>query len=145
VVCYERLKAGFTLVETIVASLILCGSILVLAAIGTNCLTAVRLNRQYEIAASLADRQLMLIDYLGVEQFAASERTEGQFDQFEPGYRWEVTTEPQEIDNLYLVTVTVSWVEKARTYKVSVETMFDGTDTLPEVPESEKKTSVELE
>jgi hypothetical protein len=34
-------------------------------------LRGTRLNRQYETAATLLDRQLTMIDYLGVEEFIA--------------------------------------------------------------------------
>jgi len=48
---------GFTLVETITASVILCGAVLAVGAISTRSLGETRLNRQYEVAAALADRQ----------------------------------------------------------------------------------------
>ena len=122
--------SGFTLVETIVASIILCGAALALGAISTRSLSGARLNRQYEVAAALADRQLTLIDYIGVENFIELGQTEGESEQFEPGYHWEVVTESGDIDNLYLVNITVSWVERNRTHSVSVETRLSGTGML---------------
>ena len=123
---------GFTLVETITASIILCGAVLAVGAISTRSLGETRLNRQYEVAAALADRQLTMIDYIGVENFIESGQTEGELEEFEPGYHWKVVTDYQAIDNLYLVSITVSWVEHNRPYSISVETMLNGTGMLVE-------------
>jgi len=128
-------KRGFTLVETLIASIILCGAVLALGAIGTRSLCATKLNRHYEIAAALADKQLTYIDYIGVSNFVESGRREGVVERFEPGYRWEVKTEYEGIDNLYKVNVTVSWVERNRFYNVSVDTMLNGTGMLTETGE----------
>jgi prepilin-type N-terminal cleavage/methylation domain-containing protein len=117
---------GFTLVEMIVTSVILCGAVLALGAISTRSLVGTRLNRQYEVAAALADRQLRLIDYIGVDNFIEFGQKEGEFEQFEPGYHWEVITESVGIGNLYLVKVTVSWVERNRPYSISVDTRLNG-------------------
>ena len=125
----KRNKKGFTLVEAVTASAILCGAVLTLVAITTRSLTATRLNRQYEIAASIIDRQLSLLDYVGIDEFIEMGRAEGTVEDFEPGYHWEVSTEYQGIDSLYLVTITVNWLERNRPYSVSVETMFNGEST----------------
>lgn len=122
----KRNKRGFTLVETIAASTILCGAVLMVGAISTRSLGRTRLNRQYEVAASLIDKQLSLIDYVGIDEFIELGRLEGEFEDFEPGYHWEVVTQYQNIDSLYLVNITVSWVERNRLRSVSVDTMLDG-------------------
>jgi len=123
----KRNNKGFNLVETIVASVVLSGAVLTMAAVSTRALSGARLNRQYEVAASLIDRQLHLIDYMGIDQFIDQGQMEGTFEEIEPGYHWQVVTEYQDIDNLYLVNITVSWVEHNRTYSISVDTMLDGT------------------
>jgi len=119
-------KRGFTLVETILASVILCGAVLALGAIGTRCLSETRLNREYEVAAALLDRQLTMIDYVGIEEFLEMGQMEGQLEEFEPGYYWSVVAESQGIGNLYQVSITVSWVERNRRHSVSVDTMLNG-------------------
>lgn len=126
----KKFNRGFTLVETILASIILCGAVLAIGAISTRCLSETRLNRQYEVAAALLDKQLTMIDYVGIENFIELGRMEGELEDFEPGYYWKVVTASQGIDNLYQVNITVGWVERNRPYSISVDTMFNGKGTL---------------
>jgi len=129
----KRNNRGFTLVETAVASAILCGAVLTIGAISTRALSGTRLNRRYEVAAALIDKQLSLIDYVGIDEFIEVGQTEGVFDESGQEYHWEVATEYQDIDSLYLVTITVSWVEHNRPYSLSVDTMLDGMSVFIEV------------
>lgn len=128
----KRNKRGFTLVETIAASGILSGAVLVLVAITIQSLTGTRLNRQYETAASIIERQLSLIDYVGIDEFIELGRSDGDVEDFEPGYHWEVSTEYMGIDSLYLVTISVTWIERNRPYSVSVQTRLNGMSTYVE-------------
>jgi len=121
---------GFTLVETILATIILCGAVLALGAISTRSLGSTKLNRQYEMAASLADKHLTYIDYVGVEDFIETGQMEGQFEGFEPTYYWKAATAYEGTDNLYQVFVTVSWLDRKRVHSVSVDTMLNGTGLL---------------
>ena len=131
----RQCNKGLTLVETILATVILCASVLALGAISTRSLSQTRLNRQYEQAGRLAQRQLVMIDYMGVENFIESGMTEGDFENLEPVYHWEVTTESVSVGNLYQVKVTVSWVERNRNFDVCVETRFNGKGTVIEATE----------
>jgi len=126
-------KKGFSLIETLVASAILSGAVLTVGAISTMSLSGTRLNRQYEMALSLIDKQLSLIDYVGIDEFVELGQMEGVFEEIEPEYHWEVATEYQDIDSLYLVTITVSWVDGNRPYSLSVDTMLDGISVYIEV------------
>ncbi len=126
-------KKGFSLIETLVASAILSGAVLTVGAISTMSLSGTRLNRRYEMALSLVDKQLSLIDYVGIDEFVELGQMEGDFEEVEPGYHWEVVTEYQDIDSLYLVTITVSWVDGRRPYSLSVDTMLNGISVYIEV------------
>lgn len=125
-------KKGFSLIETLVASAILSGAVLTLGAISTVSVSSTRLNRQYELAASLLDKQLNMIDYIGIDEFIDIGQMEGNFPDY-PDYHWEVVTEYQDIDSLYLVTITVSWIDGNRPYSISVETMLNGVSVYIEV------------
>lgn len=118
--------AGFNLVEALLASMILSGAVLTLGAISTRSLLGTRLNRHHETAASVIERQLVLIDHAGIDEFLESGQTEGFVEELEPGYRWEVTTEYEGTDNLYLVTVKVTWMEGRRRKSLTVQTMLNG-------------------
>ena len=122
---------GFTLVEVVASSIILCGAVMIVGAIGTQALTGTHLNRRYEIAASLVDKQLSLIDYIGIDSIVEMGQSEGDNDDSGYVYNWRIDTEYQEIDSLYLVTLTVSWVDRNRPYSISVDTMLNG-ETLSE-------------
>ena len=127
---------GFTLVEVVASSIILCGAVMIVGAIGTQALTGTHLNRRYEMAASLADKQLSLIDYIGIDSIVEMGQTEGDYEESGYEYHWTIETEYQEIDSLYLVRLTVSWVDRNRPYSISVDTMLNG-ETLSEESSSE--------
>lgn len=126
-------KKGFSLIETLVASAILSGAVLTLGAISTMSVTGTRINRRYEVAASLLDKQLNMIDYIGIDEFIDIGQMEGDFEGYEPAYHWKVLTEYQDIDSLYLVTITVSWADGNRPYSISADTMLDGVSVYLEV------------
>ena len=127
-------QAGFNLVEAMVASVILSGAVLTLGAISSNAVRDVSLNRHYEVAASVIERQFSLIDCVGIDQFIEQGQTEGIYEEMEPGYHWRVETEYQGIDGLYLVTVTVSWLEGKRPRQLSAETMLNSASMTITVP-----------
>ncbi|MHC4396102.1 MAG: type IV pilus modification PilV family protein [Planctomycetota bacterium] len=131
----KKSKTGFTLIETVMAGVILCGAVLALGAISTRSLSQARLNRQYETAMAYVEKQLALIDYVGIESFIDSGQMQGKFEEFEPGYYWKIATEAREIDNLYMVNIAVSWVERGHPYSISVDTMFNGTGEYIETSE----------
>ena len=120
-------KKGFTLVEVIASSVILCAAVMIVGSIATRALIGTRLNRRYETAAALADKQLGLIDYVGIDSVSELGELEGELEEAGETYHWQIETEYQEIDNLYLVKATISWVEANRPYSLIVDTMFDGT------------------
>ena len=126
-------KKGFSLVETLVASVILSGAVLTLGALSTVSVRGTRVNRRYETAVSLLDKQLSLIDYIGIDEFIELGQMEGVFEGYEPAYHWQVETEYQNIDSLYLVKITVSWVDGNRPYSISTDTMLDGVSVYIEV------------
>ena len=132
-------RQGFTLVETILASAILCGAVLAVGAISTRSLSSTRLNRHYERATALAEKQFRFIDYIGVEDFIQAGTMEGVFEEFEPQYLWEVKTESLDIDNLYMVTVTVSWLEHNRRYSVSADTRLNGVGNIIELGQEQEE------
>jgi prepilin-type N-terminal cleavage/methylation domain-containing protein len=131
-------QKGFTLIEVIVASLILCGAVMAIGAISVRSLTGTKLNRQYEGALAVAEKQLCVIDYLGIDDFLKTGVSEGVVQEFEQEYGWRIDTEYQDIDNLYSVTVSVSWLEGPRPHTVTIQTRLNGTGKYVEVEEEEE-------
>ncbi len=127
-------QKGFNLIETLAASVILSGAVLTIGAISTKALLGTRLNAHYEVAASIIERQLTLVDYTGVDTFIEMGQMEGFVEDFEPGYQWQIATEYEGTDNIYLVTITVSWLEGKRPYHLTTQTMLNGTSALSLIP-----------
>jgi prepilin-type N-terminal cleavage/methylation domain-containing protein len=120
-------KNGFTLVEVIASSVILCSAVMIVGSIATRALIGTQLNRRYETAASLADKQLGLIDYVGIDSVSELGEMEGEIEEAGDTYHWMIETEYQEINNLYQVKVTVTWTVANRPYNLVVDTMLNGT------------------
>lgn len=97
-----------------------------LGAISTGSLSKINLDRQYELAASIADRQLTMIDYVGVEDFIEMGQMEGEFEADQIKYTWQANVEELEIDNLYQVTVVVRWKQNSRQHSFLVCTRLNG-------------------
>jgi type II secretory pathway pseudopilin PulG len=122
---------GFSLVETIVAAVVLSGVVVTVGAISSQALVSTRLNREYEAAASLIDRQMSIIQYAGVDQLVDSGGTmEGQVDDISPGYHWAAVSSYEGIDALYRVTLTVTWADQGKAYSLSADTQLNGASTI---------------
>ncbi|MBP8304662.1 MAG: hypothetical protein KBE04_11095 [Phycisphaerae bacterium] len=126
-----RRNRGFSLVETIVASVVLSGVVVTVGAISSRALVSTRLNREFEAAASLIDRQMAILQYAGVDQLVDAGGTmEGQVDDIAPGYRWVATAAYEGIDALYRVIITVTWADQGKAYSLAMETQLNGASTI---------------
>lgn len=123
-------QRGFNLLETLVASMILSGTVVTVGALSTRMLQGIGQHAAYEAAAQLADRQLRLIDYMGVDRFIEQGQTEGFFEQPAPGYRWQVSAEALNVGYLYSVTITMTWQDRGRPRSLSLATRLNGAGTL---------------
>ena len=85
--------------------------------------------RQYAAAYQVADRQLTLIDVMGVDAFIEQEVNEGQDEQEGLQYYWSVASEQEGIDALYTLEITVRWEAMGRAHAVRVGTRLDGVAT----------------
>ncbi len=120
------MRNGFTLVEAVVANIILCASVITLGAIGTRCLSYTRLDRLNRTAITLADRQLTVIDFMGIENFIERGQFDGEFENADITYTWHADTEYLQRDKLYQVTMTITWTDGRRQYRVVVPTRLNG-------------------
>jgi prepilin-type N-terminal cleavage/methylation domain-containing protein len=121
-----RVQRGFSLLETLVASVILSGTVVTVGALSTRALQGIARHQAYETAVDLADRQLHLIDYMGVDRFLEQGQTEGVFEEPAPGYHWSVEAESMDYGLLYRVTVTLTWAERGTPRSLSIDTRLNG-------------------
>ena len=127
---------GFTLIEVVIAAVLLSMAVIVVCTLSTRSLTAVKSNREYEFAWELLDNQLTMIDAVGIEDFINAGQMSGDFGEEENGkaaHRWQVWVTEKEADSLYRVDITVSWAHGS----VSAATALNGEGLLVEVDADE--------
>lgn len=127
---FRYCRHGLSLVEVLAAGVILSGTVVTIGALSSKSLLSTGQHQAYEKAASLIDRQLTLIDVIGMDAFLDKGVTEGEFGDVAPGYAWQVTSTYLEVDNLYKVTMTVFWSEYGRPRSLSVSTRLNGISSL---------------
>ncbi len=122
-----RTQLGFNLLETLVASMVLSGTVVTVGALSTRALQGVARHRQFETAVQLADRQMRLIDYMGIDVFLEQGQTEGVFEEPAPGYHWSMDAEAMDFGLLYSVTIHLTWVDRGTPRQWSMSTRLNGT------------------
>jgi prepilin-type N-terminal cleavage/methylation domain-containing protein len=144
----NKMKSGFTLVEVIAASSLLALGVVVIAAITSKSVDALRLDTEYARAWEVLDRQLTIIDYVGIDTVTEKRMTEGNFAEGGTNYRWSLTITDELYDKLKRVDITVMWERGGKARKISATTMFNGSGVVSEVttlPEEETGEESELE
>lgn len=122
---HER-QRGMSLVETLVAGMILSATVVTVSALSTRSMSGAIKNRSYEKAASLIDRQLTFIEAIGIDTFLEIGQSRGEFGDLAPDYTWEATTKALSAGYLYEVCLTVYWPEGGTIKKQSVTTRMNG-------------------
>lgn len=127
-----RGEEGFTLLEALVALLILGAALVPLARSLTAGLTAEDRLRGHLQAVSLAEARLNQLSLLPVDSVAAYlQRREGAFAPPFQGYRWRALLRPMpESPALVQTAVQVGWAEGQYT----LETIFHRPEMLPDRP-----------
>ena len=105
-------RGGFTLVEALLA-----GVILAIAGAGVGygmaqAMQAARVAREYEQAAMLLDDVLTRVDLIGPTRMLSVGPNQGVFDEPWEAYRWEMAIESGELTDLYEVQVIVRWGQR---------------------------------
>ena len=117
-------RHGFTLIEVLVAGLILAVGAVVICGLSRRCLRNCQRGYRYEQAYRLLDECLDRTAALGVSRLAVQKTVQGRFPQRYPGYQFVVKIEPTEDDDLFEVTATVNWEDSASGYEVSAATLL---------------------
>jgi prepilin-type N-terminal cleavage/methylation domain-containing protein len=132
---------GFSLIEMIVASIILSLAVVSICAVSTKSMTSVRSNRDHETAWDLLDRQFTFIDYMGIEEFINEGQMSGQFGDNESDvtHYWSAKCEEGDYDYLYNLQLTISWGPENAMRSISASTVLNGTGSLIEEDEEEEE------
>jgi len=116
---------AFSLIEVVIAAVLLSMVVIVVCTLSTRSLTAVKSNREHELAWDMLDRHITMIEAGGIDDFIKAGQFSGSFGEEEngdSGHLWQVQIEEQEADNLYRIDVTVFWANGS----VSAATMLNG-------------------
>jgi len=106
---YQTAKSGFTLIEMIVATLILALAIVGALSVISNSTRAVESGERLQTAALLAQNKLTELE-LQTTNMTSGEQ-QGDFGEEYPTYRWRTMTDTTEFEKLFKVTLIVSWGE----------------------------------
>lgn len=120
----KRRYAGFSLVEAILANVILCGAVVALGSVSNSCLKDVVINDLHSKAASLAQRKLLMIEYMGIEAFMEADDLAGKIEQGSDTFSYNIAVEKLEINNLYSVAIKIGFTRGSRNYEVNAQTRF---------------------
>lgn len=127
---HRHTRPAFTLIEALAACMILAASLVALIGLNTRAVRSLVWVGQYDAAWQVLDRQLTLIDRMGIDAFMEQGVTAGQTEQDGAVYHWSVATQTESIDALVTVEVTVSWQTMNRRHSVAAQTRFNGQSTV---------------
>jgi len=116
---------GFTIVETLVAGMILALAGLAIATAVNQSMEALRRAKQTRQAARLLDRAMIRVDALGPATLLSQGPTQGRFSAPNNHFRWRVDIQSMVETDLYAVTVTVSWQAGASQRSVQASTRLN--------------------
>ena len=105
----QRQPDGFTLVEVLVAGVILALSAAVLGMTISQSMRSLALARDYQEAAELLDKTLTKIDLIGPSNLLNEVPSENMFEPPHDRFAWKVQIEPYAQGHLYEVTVHILW------------------------------------
>jgi prepilin-type N-terminal cleavage/methylation domain-containing protein len=111
----RRRRAGLTLVEVLLAIVILGIGLVVLIAAASRCIAVVRKVRNFETSRELL-AQVELENPIQLEEDIEDANKSGSFSSPYSGYSWgrEVELIGNEEDALYLVSTTIRWAERGQ-------------------------------
>jgi len=123
----RHVRRGISLLETVLAAALLGGTVMTVCGLAAGSLRAVRLNQESEKAWDYIERQLVLIDMVGVDALQKSGQKGGQFESLDGRiWRWTVEVVESEMTALYDVTIAVEWEGGGRQRRIQCKTRLCG-------------------
>ncbi len=124
--CRLKRRAGLTLVEVILALMIIGTGLVALVAAVSRCLSVPRLAMNFDTARELLG-QLEAEEPLQGEEDIEDAAGSGTFDSPHSNFSWTRTVDQEgedEEDGLWRVTTTIRWTENNRARSEDVVTLF---------------------
>ena len=118
-------EKGFIMIEVMLASFLLGLAVLALCHISSRATLQTLDNYHSQIALEVLDKQLSMIESMGVDDFRLMGIVEGVNEDYETPYIWRVQLTDEGIGNLYRVVISVSWKGRHAIKSVSATTMFN--------------------
>jgi len=122
----KKYRGGFTLLEALVAMMVLAGSLVALQGIVSRCMYRVRVNEEKERAWQVLDRQMTAIDAMGIDTYMQEPLTEGEIEEYGMLFNWRVDTSIESIDCMYEVRITIWWGPETNPHVISATTKLNG-------------------
>jgi Tfp pilus assembly protein PilV len=113
------IETGFTMVEVVVALVILSTTVIAVFGAMTACLSGAHHTRRLTGSVLLAETKLVETR-LRLSENATFETTQGHEDL----YRWEVRVAPSPVENLAAIRVQVKWLEQQRQQQYELFSLF---------------------
>ena len=120
----KKYKNGFTLIEIVVAAMILSAATITIGAICNKCVRSVKISRKYEIAWDVLDKQLNIINYSGLSTFINADRMAGEINENDTKYYWQLKLQQRDISGLYDVDISISWLNGKTEHVIAASTML---------------------
>lgn len=125
--CPLSRQRGMTLVESLVAAVILgVGVAGLISAAGMSLRNQQRFE-QRSVAMALAQQKLAEIELTGADTWTVAGSSQGTEDRAGVSFNWTTKLEQQNLPTLYQVTVKVSWSGPMVSDSVELQTLLNGT------------------
>jgi prepilin-type N-terminal cleavage/methylation domain-containing protein len=112
-----KLQYGFTLLEVIVAMVIVVVGVVMISQTFSTGLRAVRVSDKATIARFLAEQKIAELEMLA---FTSIQTANGDFGTDYPEYSWQEEVATTTLDNMIQVNLTISWTEDNATRTLAV-------------------------
>lgn len=99
---------GFTLLEVIVAMVIVVIGLILISQTFSTGLRAVRVSDKATVARFLAEQKLTELE---LQDYSTLQTTSGDFGTDYPEFTWQEEVSSTDLDNLTQVNLTISWTE----------------------------------
>ncbi len=120
---------GFTLLEALVASVILSAVVISIAAISNKSITQTKLNQQTDLAWQVIDQQFTRISSEGIDNYMLTGETQGSLEIMGQPFIWQLEFIPETLGNLYTIQMNVQWQFQNQARQISASTMMNGLAT----------------